>query len=243
MNKIIELTEEGRKKIEDCINAIKANRKKILESGDDTGSETPIPSMEDIVNDISIYDEYEDGKYSYLNGWGITDHYNVLLNLDRGTDYLVYLTKEELEKALKAGHSLEQIYGGFKAAGQECDIYKAPEWHGEDFTNFGDKVVYIPDVSLNDIQDCYEKLSETEIKNIIDHSYTQFDFVAEAYWNYKAGEELFNFDDWENPFVQDIIDCTDDEDAKSTYGETWEEMRERCKTDSNIKDERRLENT
>ena len=54
--------------------------------------------------------------------------------------------------------------------------------------------------------------------------YTAQDFLNQTGGNVPAAKDLFHFVDWQNPNVQDLMDCTDDEEAKEIYGQTWEEM-------------------
>ena len=58
----------------------------------------------------------------------------------------------------------------------------------------------------------------------INFMYTAQDFLNQTGGNIAAAKDLFDFVDWQNPNVQDLMDCTDDDEAKEIYGQTWKEM-------------------
>ncbi len=68
-------TEQGRKKAEQYIKELKAKQKEILDAGKDTCDETNLPSLEDILSDVSLIG-LDDEELCYYNSWGVTDHYN-----------------------------------------------------------------------------------------------------------------------------------------------------------------------
>lgn len=59
------------------------------------------------------------------------------------------MTKQEILKLLRNGVKLNQIFDFI--SGQECEIYKSDDWTQAR----EDDIVYIPDISLNDI--CIDK--------------------------------------------------------------------------------------
>lgn len=124
-----------------------------------------------------------------------------------------------------SGMSLDEAFP-FRKDGQECDIYKA-EWPEKPEKHL-DAAIYIPDIGLNDIPADKKGMSEEEIDDILGYCYTVRDFVAEAYGNARLAKDLFATCDWQNPDVQDLKDCTDDEEAVRDYGETWQEMEDRA---------------
>ena len=66
-----QLTDAGRKKCERYIAELKAKRKEILDAGLDTADNTPVPTVQDIEDDLNftgLIDETE-----YLNTFGATD--------------------------------------------------------------------------------------------------------------------------------------------------------------------------
>ena len=81
----VTLTARGKRKIEDYIRELQAKRKEILDAGKDTADGTTIPTIEDIMSEIPVFEE----NGQYLNAWGVTDNYNAdrALSLVRGRDY------------------------------------------------------------------------------------------------------------------------------------------------------------
>lgn len=81
-----ELTENGKKLVDDYIRELEAKRKEILDAGKDTADETELPTVEDILSDVEISWDDPDGP-CYYNGWAVTDHYDsdgpILLKLGR----------------------------------------------------------------------------------------------------------------------------------------------------------------
>ena len=99
------------------------------------------------------------------------------------------ITKQTLRELLSKGTTLESIFE-FKE-GQNCLIFKA-----EKFKDTED-IIYIPDITLNEI----------EVTRPLDAE--GIDQLAEA---------LFDFDDWQNPCLQDILDGYDEEEFQEDYG-------------------------
>lgn len=127
------------------------------------------------------------------------------------------MTKQDIRDWLMAGEALVNVFP-YNKNGQDCTIFKT-ESLGKP-----DDVVYIPDISLNDLN-CYEgNLSMDDINDILNCCYTTKDFWDEAYGNKKCAESLFIQCDWQHPNIRDLKDCTTDEEAKENWGETWEEM-------------------
>lgn len=81
---MIKLTKKGKENLLFQLAELKAKRKEILDAGLDTASDTPIPTIEDICSEI---EEFEDEDGDYYNGWGVTDNYDLIISLHRGTDY------------------------------------------------------------------------------------------------------------------------------------------------------------
>lgn len=143
------------------------------------------------------------------------------------------LTKQELRTRLCLGSSLVDAYGQWLIDGQECLIFKADDWPESVDYN---AVIYIPDLFLNEVAYDRRDLPKEEIDNIICKCYTANDYLQETYENLAAAKSLFYSDDWQSPNVQDLIDCTDEDEAKECYGETWEEMRTRMQRSKDVKD-------
>ena len=68
------LTAAGKRKAMKFLKGCSEKRKKILVEKKDTAYETTLPTIDDIVNDISLFGIDEDGEY--FNTWGVTDHFN-----------------------------------------------------------------------------------------------------------------------------------------------------------------------
>ena len=124
------------------------------------------------------------------------------------------MTKNELKMKLEAGAFLVDLFDF--TYGQECLIYKG---------NFeiSDQIIYIPDVDLNEI-DTESVLEDEEIENVLDCCYTGNDFVAECSGHEDLAMELFNFVDWQNPNIQDLLDGYDDEEFEEKYGFSMEDL-------------------
>lgn len=124
------------------------------------------------------------------------------------------MTREQAKKLLLEGKKIGEIFD--LIPGQECMIYKG-EW--PDNPEASDEIIYIPDIDLNDLKDADMPVSEK-----LSLMYTAQDFLNQTGGNVLAAKDLFAFVDWQNPNVQDLMDCTDDDEAKEIYGQTWEEM-------------------
>lgn len=124
------------------------------------------------------------------------------------------MTREEAKKLLCEGKKVSEIFD--LIPGQECMIYKG-EW--PDNPDASDEIIYIPDINLNNLDD-YDMLMSERLSLM----YTAKDFLNQTGGNIAAAKDLFEFVDWQNPDVQDLMDCTDDDEAREIYGQTWEEM-------------------
>ena len=79
------------------------------------------------------------------------------------------------------------------SAGQQCTIYKAAA-----FTT-GDEIIYIPDISLNDIPMDRPLRNGEEIEEVLSVCYAGVDFVQECAGDVKLAEQLFYYCDWQHP--------------------------------------------
>ena len=118
------------------------------------------------------------------------------------------LTPEDLTERLKAGETLDEIL--HFQAGQECQIFKA------DFFQPGNKILYIPDISLNELQSD-EVPSEEELEEILECCYTGDAFIEECNGDVVLAERLFNYCDWQHPSsaLPELDDDEEDENAES----------------------------
>lgn len=119
------------------------------------------------------------------------------------------MNKTELRVKLEAGEELENIFEFID--GQNCLIYKTKHFE------MSDNIIYIPDVDLNEI-DTESVLEDEEIENVLNHCYTGNDFVDECNGHREVAKELFDFVDWQNPNIQDLLDGYDDEEFEERYG-------------------------
>ena len=85
-NYLYGLTDRGKQKVGDFIAECNALKKEVLDAGKDTATETNIPTEEDILSDIE--DWFEDGDDGYFNNWGVTDNYDLGINLYYGEDFV-----------------------------------------------------------------------------------------------------------------------------------------------------------
>lgn len=70
-----ELTEAGLQKVNIFIAECQAKRKEILDAGKDTADDTTLPTVEDIISDLSFM-ELDPENNDYYNAWGVTDNYD-----------------------------------------------------------------------------------------------------------------------------------------------------------------------
>lgn len=123
------------------------------------------------------------------------------------------MKKEEAKALMIRGKKIDEIFD--LSFGQDCLIYKGA-WPA-DVTS--EEVIYIPDIELNGLDS-----PEASVEEKLGYMYTAEDFLAETNGNVKAAKDLFEFCDWQNPAIQDLVDCTSDEEAQQLYGSTWEEI-------------------
>lgn len=80
------LTETGKKTVKWYIEELKAHRKEILDAGKDTADDTRLPTEEDIIADIEMWEGEDE---NYCNGWGVTDTYDhAPLSLEYNKDFI-----------------------------------------------------------------------------------------------------------------------------------------------------------
>lgn len=124
------------------------------------------------------------------------------------------MTKKELRDKLNKGSHLEDLFDF--SDGQECIIYKG---------NFevSDKIIYIPDIDLNQI-DTECALSNEDIENVIHNCYTGNDFVKECSGHEDLARESFDFVDWQHPNLQDVLVAYDEDEFQEKYGFSMEAL-------------------
>lgn len=79
------LTEKGKKEVVHFLRECEAFRKELLDAGKDTADDTNLPTEEGILDDIGEWID-EDGYY--VNGWGVTDNYDLPFSLQEGEDFI-----------------------------------------------------------------------------------------------------------------------------------------------------------
>lgn len=137
------------------------------------------------------------------------------------------MTRDEIEGRLWRGEKFSDIFP-YETAGQECTIFKAP-WPEGEILKHCDDVIYVPDICLNHIDGIVDKeyLSSDEVHELLGCCYTVNDFLYQAYGNVKAAKDLYSVTDWQHPSIDDLTDCTDNNEAKELWGETWNDMEAR----------------
>jgi len=101
------------------------------------------------------------------------------------------LTKEELVQRLQDGAKMEDLFS-FRP-GQDCEIFKTRN------LVLGDKIIYIPDLSLNRIPTGRTINAPEEIQEILTSCYTGNEFLQECDGNSEMAERLFWYCDWQHP--------------------------------------------
>lgn len=105
------------------------------------------------------------------------------------------MTKDELRTQLQAGKTLDDLFT-FRL-GQECLIFK--EHLFPENPKARDEIIYIPDLSLNDLHPDKPCADEEEIMHTLSCCYTASDFLEEVNGSQQRAETLFYFVDWQHP--------------------------------------------
>lgn len=86
---MIILTDKGKVTVNQYLLEIQAKRKEILDAKKDTADETPMPTANDIIDDIELIGLDDDN--CYRNGWGCTDNYEAdyPICLMSGVDFII----------------------------------------------------------------------------------------------------------------------------------------------------------
>ena len=85
MNYKYKLTKKGRAKVSLFLKNCRAYRKELLDAKKDTARDTRLPNRDAILEDVEFWD---DGDGIYNNSWGVTDHYDLPLELIKGQDFI-----------------------------------------------------------------------------------------------------------------------------------------------------------
>ncbi|MBM6724912.1 hypothetical protein [Pseudoflavonifractor phocaeensis] len=115
------------------------------------------------------------------------------------------LTKDELRLALEGGTKLVDMF--YFQPGQECEIFKAERFRT------GDEIIYIPDLSLNEIPIDMVVDDPEAVEDILDNCYTGNDFLEVCGGDRDLAERLFHYVDWQHPSsaLPEVEEDEDDE--------------------------------
>lgn len=115
------------------------------------------------------------------------------------------MKKTDLKTALRSGAKLNDLLSF--GPGQDCEIFKADKFYEDD------EVIYVPDVSLNEIPLNRPITDQNELDEVIGYCYTGRDFVEECNGDRELAERLFWYCDWQHPSsAADEIQDEEDEE-------------------------------
>ena len=115
------------------------------------------------------------------------------------------LTKQALKLQLQQGHTLNDLLAF--GPGQDCEIFKADKFYP------GDVVIYVPDVSLNQIPLDRPIKDQEELDEVLSQCYTGRDFIDECGGDAEKAKRLFYYCDWQHP--SSAVDELDDDEEES----------------------------
>lgn len=115
------------------------------------------------------------------------------------------ITKDELRLALEGGARLIDMFD-FRP-GQECEIFKSERFQT------GDEIIYIPDLSLNDLPIDLVIDDPEAVEDILNNCYTGNDFLEECGGDRDLAEQLFYYVDWQHPSSA-LPEVEDDEEEE-----------------------------
>ena len=101
------------------------------------------------------------------------------------------LTKQELRLRLRQGHTLNDLLAF--GPGQDCEIFKASKFQP------GDVIIYVPDVTLNNIQLDRPITDPKDLSEVLSNCYTGQDFIDECGGDVEKAKRLFDYCDWQHP--------------------------------------------
>ena len=134
------------------------------------------------------------------------------------------MNKRELWKHLSAGEKLNGILP--VVPGDDCLIMSVTT---DEFKQADpEDIVYMPDLKLNEIlYDADLSNRPGERMHILEYCYTKQMFLDMCKGNTEMALSLFCLSNWQNPDLDDLADCTNNAEAKTFYGETWDEFNNR----------------
>lgn len=119
------------------------------------------------------------------------------------------LSKTELEVYLRKDYTLAELIPD-TSKGEGCVIYK-------DSWEKSDRIIYIPDYSLNGIIP-NRILNAKEIDKTVHSYYTGNDFLQICNGHEHIAQALFSICNWQHPNIQDLLDGFDEEEFLETFG-------------------------
>lgn len=164
--------------------------------------ENPLSQIGRNLCSLYISEPYAfDRILSALCGWNfkhllilaevIEDDAGIRILEEPGKKTWMPVTKEQIHNALLNGKTLLDILTF--SPGQECEIYKAPEFRPDD------TVIYVPDIYLNKIPTDYPITDPEKLQEVLQSCYTGKDFITEACGDEKVARALFSYVDWQHP--------------------------------------------
>ena len=115
------------------------------------------------------------------------------------------MKKTDLKAALRSGAKLNDLLSF--GPGQDFEIFKADKFYEDD------EVIYVPDVSLNEIPLDRPITDPEELNSVLGYCYTGEDFLEECDGNLELAERLFWYCDWQHPSsAADEIQDEEDEE-------------------------------
>lgn len=119
------------------------------------------------------------------------------------------LFKTELERYLREDYTLAELIPD-TSKGEDCVIFK-------DSWEKSDRIIYIPDYSLNGIIP-NRILNAKEIDKTVHSCYTGNDFLRICNGHEHIAQALFSICNWQHPNIQDLLDGFDEEEFLETFG-------------------------
>lgn len=119
------------------------------------------------------------------------------------------LSKTELEVYLRKDYTLAELIPDI-SKGEDCVLFK-------DSWEKSDRIIYIPDYSLNGIIP-NRILNAKEIDKTVHSCYTGNDFLRICNGHEHIAQALFSICNWQHPNIQDLLDGFDEEEFLETFG-------------------------
>lgn len=125
------------------------------------------------------------------------------------------LTKKELKSKLLATATMDELFD-LTTGDEGCTIFKAPCFPADE--DRYEKIIYIPDMELNELPHTDEMVWAEDIENILDCCYTANDFLELTKGNEYHAAALFDCCTWEHP--SDLLEGMDWNDCEGCVYES-----------------------